>query len=657
MDKIAQTVCSFAFACLLAVPAAAQSHPPVEAFGSLPFTVRPSLSYDGRYMAAIQSAAGRAVGTVYDLDQGGNPMLFPTGEWFLNDMQWTPGNRLILIVKRNAKFPHGSEMITWWRTMAVDPDGKNPVSLMRKLPDYGFNTSTAGITDLNLGNPGHVLVSLFNSHYRGASLDLMTVDLKTGDADRVMAGKGENLLGTISWITDGYGRVVGRIDRSYRPLREHVMLYRDGEWSEAGVYDASADKDSGIAGLSEDGKALLRFTRDSRSMQVVESFDLATHTSTPLFAAPANDVDGLIFDPWTGRAVGATYTDERPQHRFFSPERQATQRGVEKVFPGLDVAIVSENAARDRVLLAVEGPQAPPSYYFLNRTTHQAKLIASSYPGLTPADLGEMKPYNYKARDGLDIPAYITLPPGKAPKNLPAVVMPHGGPDARDAIGFDWWAQFLANRGYVVLQPNFRGSAGYGHKFTEAGLKQWGLKMQDDISDGVKKMVADGIVDPKRICIVGASYGGYAALAGATFTPDLYACAVSWAGISDLQQLLSDEVQFPDAPSVSFWKSRIGDFFRDEDKLRAASPAFHAAEVKCPVLLLHGESDNTVDIYQSQIEEKALKAAHKQVSFIRFAGGEDHYMNTAETRIRLLKETEAFLAKYIGMTGSPAASP
>ena len=154
-----------------------------------------------------------------------------------------------------------------------------------------------------------------------------------------------------------------------------------------------------------------------------------------------------------------------------------------------------------------------------------------------------MKPYPYKARDGLDIPAYLTLPPGKAPKNLPVVVMPHGGPDYRDYIGFDWMAQFFANRGYAVLQPNFRGSSGYGHKFTEAGLHQWGLKMQDDISDGVKKLIADGIANPKRVCIVGASYGGYAALAGATFTPDLYACAVSFAGISDLPRAIAPNVR------------------------------------------------------------------------------------------------------------------
>jgi dipeptidyl aminopeptidase/acylaminoacyl peptidase len=182
--------------------------------------------------------------------------------------------------------------------------------------------------------------------------------------------------------------------------------------------------------------------------------------------------------------------------------------------------------------VAVDGPQMPRSYFFLDRTTHKARFIASTYPKLNKDQLGKTKPFPYKARDGLDIPSYLTLPPGKTPKMLPVVILPHGGPRARDEMAFDWQAQFLANRGYAVMQPNFRGSSGYGRRFEEAGYGQWGLKMQDDITDGVRKLIADGIADPKRICIVGGSYGGYAALAGAAFTPDLYACAVSWAGIS-----------------------------------------------------------------------------------------------------------------------------
>jgi dipeptidyl aminopeptidase/acylaminoacyl peptidase len=648
---------------IVAVAAPAQSRPPVEAFGTLPAASSITLSQDGKYMAAVQSAFGRPAGVVYDLATGKPPVPLQTGDWILEGLRWAPGNRLIMTVKQNHPYPHESEMVTWYRAIAIDPDGKNPASLMSNLESYPYNSNTAIVRDLNGDAPGHILMELYNfeianapvgsrfadNNTNKARLDLVSVDLRTGKAKVIEHGLIRPDRETIRWVADN-GHAVARIDESRTPLEEHLMLNNNGDWTEAGVFDASADKSSGILGVSEDGKALVRSSIDNRSMRVLERVDLATHQVSPLFAAPANDVTATIEDEWTGRIIGARYTDDRVQHRYFNPTRQTTQRDVEQVFPGLNVSIDSESRAQDRVLLAADGPQSPLSYYFLDHSTGRASLFSNAFPKLTPPDLGEMKPYPYKARDELDIPAYITLPPGKAAKNLPVVVMPHGGPDDRDAIGFDWWAQFLANRGYLVLQPNFRGSLGYGNKFTQAGLQQWGLKMQDDITDGVKKLIADGIADPKRICIVGASYGGYAALAGATFTPDLYACAVSWAGVSDLGTMLGSERRRAgkDSQTVSFWTSRIGDIFSDEKQIKATSPALNAKEVKCPILLMHGEGDTTVLIEQSEIEERALKAAHKEVTFLRFSGGEDHYMNTAETRIRLLKETEAFLQKYIG---------
>jgi dipeptidyl aminopeptidase/acylaminoacyl peptidase len=294
-----------------------------------------------------------------------------------------------------------------------------------------------------------------------------------------------------------------------------------------------------------------------------------------------------------------------------------------------------------------ETPTQPPTYYYLDVASQRATKIVSEYPALAPSDLGMTRPVTYKARDGLTIHAYLTLPPGRNDgKNLPMVVMPHGGPDARDRWRFDWWAQFLANRGYAVLQPNYRGSFGYGRAFAEAGFGQWGLKIQDDISDGVKAMIADGTADAKRICIVGASYGGYAALAGATFTPELYACAVSFAGVSDLSRMmLLVKKDFGEhSGAASFWESRIG---TDPAQLDATSPALHADRVRAPVLLLHGKLDTTVPIVQSEEERDALQRAGKQVEYIEF-DTDDHYFTLAETRIRMLTEVERFLRTHIG---------
>lgn len=224
--------------------------------------------------------------------------------------------------------------------------------------------------------------------------------------------------------------------------------------------------------------------------------------------------------------------------------------------------------------------------------------------------------------------------------------MPHGGPDARDAIGFDWWAQFLANRGYAVLQPNYRGSSGYGKAFTKAGALQWGLKMQDDISDGVAKLIADGVADPKRICIVGASYGGYAALAGATFTPDLYACAVSVAGIADLRVLVTETVPWG-TTSETPMSMRLGLRYAGAKRLEDTSPLLHPDKVRCPILLMHGKYDTTVPIQHSEDMRDALINAGKSVQLVQF-DSDDHYFTLAATRIQMLTELEKFLKQTIG---------
>jgi len=473
----------------------------------------------------------------------------------------------------------------------------------------------------------------------------MQVDVKNGNS-HLMAEGG---VDTKNWLTDGHGKVLGRVDHSNVSKLDRLFLSSTGGLHEAGRFDASGDKDSDIAGLTEDGKGLVRMARNAKGYQALLRRDLETGMETELYSAPGYDVAYPLLDEWSGRVIGAAYTADKEEFVYLDPAREALQRGLEKAFPGESVGILSGDLSRNILIVKLNGPARAPIYFVLDRTTHNMRPMARPYPALTDLTLPEVKTYNYAARDGLKIPAYLTLPLNKPAKNLPLVVMPHGGPDARDQLGFDWWAQFLANRGYAVLQPNYRGSSGYGWDFTQAGLRQWGLKMQDDISDGVKKAIADGVADPKRVCIVGASYGGYAALAGAAFSPDLYACAVSFAGVSDLPLVLrTDRKEYgTDSQNASFWATRIGSSDDNWDQLTATSPARHADKIRCPVLLMHGEGDTTVRIDQSERMESALKEAGKNVQFIRIPG-EDHYLNLTETRVRLLTETEKFLAKTIG---------
>jgi dipeptidyl aminopeptidase/acylaminoacyl peptidase len=632
--------------------------PPVEAFGALPAVADVNISPDGKHFSALQTYQGRRIVVIYEVGApaGTMPAILADDTHYILGARWASNDRLLVDVYQ-SEVPMRSQVnraIPWVRTFSIDTKAQNLVMLFKNAAAFNNVNNTSIIADLNTNEPNTLIMPSYGNNITSISFDLYKVEVVTGMAEPFMKGlavQGWDRPSTVHWIMDGKGHVVGRVDRSQEPLIDHLKLYKDGDWPEVASFDAEADRGAYIAGLTEDGGKIVRYeTGRQAGTDAVVGYDLATAKTTTLFKDEHYDVGGLYVDDWTRRAIGVFYTADTRKVQFFEPGMQALQRGLEAAFPGNNVSLRSMDQARDRVIVQVSSTSEPHSYYLLDRKTHFAGRIGTAYPQLHPQDLGVVKPYPYKARDGLDIPAYITLPPGKVAKNLPAVVFPHGGPEARDSMDFDWWAQFMANRGYVVLQPNFRGSDGYGYAFRAAGFHQWGLKMQDDITDGVQKMIADGIVDPKRVCIVGASYGGYAALAGAAFTPHQYACAISFAGVSDLPKMLdSDEFDSgAHSKTMSYLDSRVGNVRNDSDRLNATSPALHADQVNCPVLLMHGQSDYTVRIEQSEEMYNALKRAGKQVEFIRFRGDEDHYLERAETRIQMLTEIEKFLAKNIG---------
>ncbi len=635
-------------ASLSAVPCSAQTHPPAEAFGQLPVISQPELSPDGKHLAAIKAYNGRSAAFIYELGvPGAKPIVIPYTDGSIAAVTWKNDNRLLITIKMDEKAGDDTRVNAWFRTVAIGTAGQNPAVMFRSSKSKDINYSASEIADIDMDDSDHIYMPLWSDYGDGDVRNLLfQVDVNDGHNEVSVRGSSK----TEDWIMDGHGHVVARIDQYKHPLIEHLLLYQNEDWKDVASFDASGGRGAGIAGLTADGSALVQFINNDK-IGTAGLVRLALPDVKPqdLFFDKKYDVDDALHDPWTGRIIGVSYIDDQEEYKYFDPKMQALQKGLEAAFPGMSVHAVSWDTAADRAIVEVTGPHRPTAFYLLDRNTHHATQITQAYRELNDTDLGEVKSYPYKARDGLDIPAYLTLPPGKPAKNLPTIIMPHGGPMARDQMAFDWEAQFLANRGYAVLQPNFRGSSGYGRKFEEAGYGQWGLKMQDDVTDGVQKLIADGIADPKRICIVGGSYGGYAALAGAAFTPDLYACAASWAGVSDLKEFLStrSEDYGRDSAMISSWSRFIGDRWDDSDKLKAASPAENAARIKCPVLLMHGVADSTVRINQSEIMQRALERAGKHVEFIKF-DKETHYMETADTRIRVLKELERFLAANIG---------
>jgi dipeptidyl aminopeptidase/acylaminoacyl peptidase len=647
------TIHRAALAAVLAVAASAanaQSLPPVEAFGRLPFITDVQISPDGKHFAGIQEMNGQPVATIYTLNSAVPPQIFGAQQGsIVAGITWAKNDRLIVYYKAAQRtFAGDYGLSTWYRTISVDVGGEKWTELMSNVHSLNSNLSTGAIVDKNLGDPDKILMPLW-ALSAGSTwhLALFNVDVHSGEATQIQEGTSRGRY----WIADGAGGVVGRVDLSYEPLTDHLWLYHDSNWKSVRDFDASEDRGANVYGLAYDQKSLAVSAVNAAGRDDIERLDRVSGASGGiLFDDPSYDVADALSDDWTGRVIGAAVLRDKMEYFYFESERAALQKAIERLFPDQDAHALSLTQTGDKAIVAVQSPDQPRTYYLYDIAAHTTTKLASEYPELRPRDLGPMTAYPYKARDGLGIPAYLTLPPGRAPKNLPLVVLPHGGPDARDAIGFDWWAQFLASRGYAVLQPNYRGSKGYGHAFDAAGFHQWGLKMQDDISDGVKKAVADGIADPKRVCIVGASYGGYAALAGATFSPELYACAVSIAGISDLAEMMHRvRVTSGGAKSrnMSFWVSRIGSRDEDEARLEATSPALHADRVRAPILLMHGKLDTTVAYSQSEEERDALRRAGKSVQFVTFTD-DDHYMRLGTTRVQMLTVLEQFLRTYIG---------
>ena len=629
--------------------ASAQSLPPVEAFGRLPFVTDVQISPDGKHFAGIQEKDGQPVAVIYTIDSPDPPQAFGAQDGaVVAGITWAKNDRLIVYYKAARQIFAGERgLSTLFRSVSVDVGGQKWSQLMSNIRSQNFNFAIGAIVDKNLDDPDSILMPLWALSAGGTwHLALYKVDVHSGEATQIQEGasRGED------WIADGAGGVVGRVDLSFEPLTDHLWLYHGGTWKDVREFDASEDRGANVFGLTYDQKYIAVGGVNAAGRADIERLDRETGaTAGILYDDPNYDVAEPLTDDWTGRVIGAAVMRDKMEYVYFEPVRAALQQTIQALFPDQDAHAVSLTRAGDKAIIAVQSPDQPRTYYLYDFAAHTTIKLASEYPDLKPRDLGQMQPYPYKARDGLDIPAYLTLPPGRAAKNLPLVVLPHGGPDARDRIGFDWWAQFLASRGYAVLQPNYRGSKGYGRAFDAAGFHQWGLKMQDDISDGVKKLVADGIADPKRVCIVGASYGGYAALAGATFSPELYACAVSISGVSDLAQWMHNvRVAAGDrSQSMSFWLSRIGSRDEDEARLEATSPALHADQVRVPILLMHGKLDTTVPYSQSEEERDALRRAGKSVQFVTFAN-DDHYMRLGETRIQMLTALEQFLRANIG---------
>ncbi len=348
---------------------------------------------------------------------------------------------------------------------------------------------------------------------------------------------------------------------------------------------------------------------DGQGSPSLKKVDLETHEIVEtVFSQPGADVNGIVRDSVSRRPIGVSYTEHERRYFFWDAEFAMLQRSVDRTLKGTVNTITSMTQDKTKLIVSVESDRDPGTFYLWDRAAKQLQFFSEVMPGLLPDLLSPMEPLSYEARDGLTIPAYLTLPLSEEKTNLPLVVMPHGGPHARTVRGFWFLRHFLASRGYAVFEPNFRGSTGYGARFQSAGRQEWGGKMQDDVTDGVQWLVDQGIADPENICIVGWSYGGYAAAMGAVKTPDLYQCAASINGVTDLPDLISFDRKFVGG---SEWTKSMG---MDGESAKAVSPYHQAEKIKIPLLLIHAEDDARVPVRESRRLAKRLKKLKQDVT-------------------------------------------
>jgi dipeptidyl aminopeptidase/acylaminoacyl peptidase len=472
---------------------------------------------------------------------------------------------------------------------------------------------------------------------------LYKVDLDTGE--RAVAARGNDV--TQQWFVGPDGKIIAR--REETKLGDwRVLAGQDGLVITSGHSRYSGADIAGF-GRTADTLLIVEPVSDTSFTETIEEWPLTPGGKATSQTLP-NDPLRLRFDRVSRLEIGQQVEGDAPSYSFFDPKIAARFNGAKGAFSGVNARLVSASEDFGRMVIFTDGGDDSGTYWLVDISTGKASVLGEAYPTIGSADVGPVKMIEYQAADGTIIHAVLTLPPGLAAKGLPLIVMPHGGPIARDRPGFDWWAQVFASRGYAVLQPNFRGSDGYGEAFIEAGFGEWGRKMQTDLSDGVAYLGAQGIADPKRACIAGGSYGGFAALAGVTLQHGVYRCAIAFAPVTDFAQFVGyKQDRYGESPQTAGWDRFIG---ADVSK-SAISPANHAGDADAPVLLFHGRNDENVPMTQSQEMDNRLRGAGKVSKLIIFPN-EPHSMSLESTRVTVAKESIDFVEKYNPSDAPPA---
>jgi dipeptidyl aminopeptidase/acylaminoacyl peptidase len=646
--------------CLVQIGLAHAGGPPIASFFANPKISEAALSPDGKYVAIVVSADnGRMVLDIMDTDATSRRTIKAFTNADIEGVHWVNDQRLVY---STTDYGEAQADVRFWPGLfAVDRDGSGDRILVSKVPEP---VSATGKNQNSRMLPGHTFffdVDRSNSSddvfveqweisniYEVQAVRLLRLDTRTG-----ISKPFDRPGNSIAWLIDqsGVPRANVTLDKGMEQL-----YYREpanDKWRKLQEFSAYDGKEIWPDFFGPDGSLYVTATTNGDTSALFR-YDLEKNAleHEPLIALDGYDFNGqFIVDYAKKKLLGVRYQTDATGTAWLDAGLKKIQKTVDTALPGTVNAIsVSRNGNMEKVLVRSHSDVQPPIWYIYDTAKVRLVEIEASHPDVDRKKMSQENMVHYAARDGLQIPAYLTLPRGSPEKNLPLVVLVHGGPYVR---GVSWhWdpeVQFLASRGYAVLEPEFRGSTGYGSKLFRAGWKQWGLAMQDDIADGARWAIAQGIADPKRICIAGASYGGYATLMGLAKDPDLFRCGVEWVGVTDINLMFrsnwsndaSEEWQKYGMPML------VGDPVKDAEQIKNTSPVNVAAKIRQPLLMAYGGSDHRVPIEHGKSFRDAVRAHNDKVEWIEYPD-EGHGWALVKNRVDFWTRVEKFLDANIG---------
>ena len=643
--------------CAVTAPLAAAVTPELAIkFGERESFYGAALSPDGRKVTYITPITGRGSALmIADTTTGEVKPVMTTGDpkVTLSRCYWAKPDRIICRL-RTVTDQVGGYLLNVSRLYSVSVDGKDIREIGRKLGDrsLGINTSSGTVLNLLPDSPDEIVMAMYNDlketvgsnvRQKPPGLAAYRMNIRTGrsqmfenpirDGSELVADPAGNIR------MKGVAEFKEKADGGYDLADKYRYSYRtktSSEWKPLGIADLSATSTLNVEGFDETGDALYIYKPTNGRQALYKFLTDGSAREELIFAREDTDIDGIYRIGKFDRPIGVSYSTDYNHVSYFDPAIKALTERLRKAIPGSpEVSVIDETWDGSKLFIYAGSDVDPGSYFIYDKAAKRLNKLSAARPKLEGLTLGTQKPITYTTSDGTIVPAYLTLPPGRDAKNLPLIVMPHGGPSARDYWGFDWLPQYFAQIGYAVVQPNYRGSAGYGDSwYKDQGFKQWRVAI-GDVNDSARWLVKQGIADPKRMAIFGWSYGGYAALQSGVLDPNLFKAVVAVAPVTDLPKLKSDARDFANYRLAA-------KFIGSGPETIQGSPARNAEAIKAPVLLFHGTLDTNVDIQQSRVMESALKAAGKSVQLTVYPDL-DHSLVDDRVRADLLLKSARFL--------------